>query len=311
MRAKSFNCVYASELLISDSGLLTTLALFYDKVSLPHPYDLDANAKPLIRWPFDKLDDLEIEQRHYRSWINANKELFNAGVLEVLPPPLEAQRDEPIDLAQRLLEELGSSLPYFTSSQVFSGKLALAMHALFSQTTDPEFITSRPGNTSTQHLQTVLATSLLEYQLPQLEKLHPEQILELREEVAPYKQGFIDYLSKMTDNVEQRLQSTANDANEAARRTVERVIIPEFNEFLAQELPHRVGWWAGLIQKTASTLSSVIKVVVTPWDMANYFDVAGNPFGLVEHFTDPMVERASNKHRAIQFINTIERVSGT
>ncbi|QYO63607.1 hypothetical protein [Leptolyngbya sp. 7M] len=64
-------------------------------MSLLHPYDLDANAKPLIRWPFDKLDDLEIEQRHYRSWINANKELFNAGVPEVLPPPLEAQRDEP------------------------------------------------------------------------------------------------------------------------------------------------------------------------------------------------------------------------
>lgn len=306
---RDFSCVYVSGLTVDDPGVLTTLTLFYDKVALPHPYDLDPEAKQLIRWPYDKLDDLEAEQRRYRSWIESNRELLQAGVLQILPPPLELQRDEPEDLAERLRSEIGSRQPYFTSSQVFSGQLAIAMHALFSETTDPELIMTRPGDTSTDHLRAVLATSLLEYRLPRLGELQPSQILELREEVVPYKLGFINYLSQMVDDVEHRLQATQADDRGAALRTVERKIAPELEEFLAQQLPRKVQWWAKLIRKSADTAKSVLKLIVTPWNVANYPDVVSGPAKITEHLAAATVERAGNKHRAFQFLGTVEKRS--
>lgn len=310
MSPRELRCVYASGLTIQDPDLLSSLALFYDKIWLPHPYDLDPQATPLMNWPFKKLDDLDWEQKRYASWKESNKELFDAGALEVMPPPVTIGVDDPDDLAQQLRDELGILYPHFSSSQVFSGRIALAAHALFSKTDDPEFVLSRPDDTSTAHLRSVLATSLLEYKIPRLGKLSAEQILKLREEVAQYKQGFVDYLNQMVDDVEDRLIKTGGDDREAAMRTIERKIVPEFDEFLARELPERVKWWSGLVKRAAASTKSVISVVLLPWNIANYPGVVENSAGIVEHIADRAVQQAKNQHRAFQLIGKIADRAG-
>jgi hypothetical protein len=191
-----FNCVFASGLTVEDRSLLSTLTLFYDKVYLPHPYDLDPEQKPLIRWPGKYWRDLELEQNRYRQWIETYRMFFDERVLEVLSPAIALDADRPADLAERLRDELGIQIPYFTRGLVFSGRLALSVHALYASTSAPEFLITSRENTSTSHLRSSLATMLLEYRLPQIRELEPEQILHLRDEVAPFKQGFINYLSQ-------------------------------------------------------------------------------------------------------------------
>ena len=113
MSPRELRCVYASGLTIQDPDLLSSLALFYDKIWLPHPYDLDPQAPHLMNWPFKKLDDLDWEQKRYASWKESNKELFDAGALEVMPPPVTIGVDDPDDLAQQLRDELGILYPHF------------------------------------------------------------------------------------------------------------------------------------------------------------------------------------------------------
>lgn len=304
---QSFECVYTSGVWVEDAELLGALCIFYDKVGLPHPYDLDPEASPLIRWPYDKLRDLETEQRRYTAWVGAHRELFDAGILEVLPPPLTPGADEPEDLAERLRGELGTQMPYFTSSQVLSGRLAVAMQALFANTAAPEFLMHRPGDTSTEHLRTILATSLLRYRLPTLGALAPERILELREEARPYKDGFIAYISSMVDDVEGRLTATHYDERAAAMRTIERRINPDLEEFLRRETAEKVEWWAHLTKSVASSAKTFLKVVFTPWNVLNYPDILSGPADTVETIAEEVSRRASNRHLALQLVGTLER----
>src|SRR5262245_44850165 len=197
MSHKPLNIVFASDLTIQDSSLLATLAIYYDKVYLPHAYDLDPDARPLIRWPTKHLDDLKSLQDSYARWKERWRLLFESGVLEVLPPVFKSEREEPTDIQERLLKELGIKVPFFGRSDVFNGRFALAMYALFAKTTDPEFLLRRPGVTDTDHLRDTLATSLIQYRLPQVGEMSPEQLLQIRSETKSDKEGFLYYLDEL------------------------------------------------------------------------------------------------------------------
>lgn len=300
------NVVYASALTIRNPTLLSTLALYYDTIYLPHPYDLDPEQKPLMRWPGKYWDSLEFEQSRYTHWKEPLHELFDAGVLELLPPPVPADGQSPQDLSERLREELGIKVPHFNKSVVFSGRLALAVHALYAQTKDPEFVQSRPGDTSIVHVKAILAQTLLEYRLPQIGALQPEQLLQARAEIAPYKQGFINYLSQMVDDVESRLPATSGDEREAARRTVERRIAPDLEEYLAQAMPEKISWWSGLIKRVAAGVGSVLSVAMKPWDLGHYPDVLETIADATGYVSDRAVVYASHRHRAFQYIGKLE-----
>jgi hypothetical protein len=299
------NCVYVSNLTIPDRGLLAALCLIHDQVLLPHPYELDSAAKPLMRGSMSYMDDLEISQRYYANWISAHRELFDAMAMAVLPPPLDVG-DAPGDLDQQLLDKLGRKVPKFGREDVLSGRLAIAMHALFARTPDLDFVLARPGDTSTSHLQTILARETLVRRVPHLPELVPEQIVELREITAPFKEGFHAYLSSLVDDVESRLGSTGGDEQEAASRTFARKIDHELKEHARQELPKKVEWWAKVAQRITGGVARVIGIVTTPWSASNYPELAGDAAGLIELGASGAVERASNPNQAFQFLGRIE-----
>jgi hypothetical protein len=310
MLSKPLNIVYVSGLTIEDPSLLATLAVVYDKVYLPHAYDLDPDARPLMRWPMKHMDDLELIQRGYKTWKDHWKALFESGVIEVLPPALHPEVGDPADLQARLLQELHISVPFFASSDVFSGRVALAVHAIFARTTDPEFLLSRPGVTDTSHLRDTLATSLIQYRIPKIGEMSPERLLRIRAETRVDREGFIYYLNQLVDNVESRLAAAAGDERVAALRTVERVILPELEEHLRQEKLRAEKTLARMLRLVATGVSTVVGVVLAPWDFKNYTGASELLLEGADARIETRLQQAANKHRAFQFMASIEGAHG-
>ncbi|MFC6047172.1 hypothetical protein ACFPYM_04915 [Methylobacterium hispanicum] len=130
----SENCTYIDGLMIDNPQTLTILSLLYDKISLPHPYDHDPNCEEIMRISFDNEGYREIERRWYRDWKKSNKELFDAGVLDVLPAPIAAQ-SLPRDIESMICLKLGPNKRRISTSDVLEGRVAIAMHALYAEGT--------------------------------------------------------------------------------------------------------------------------------------------------------------------------------
>ncbi len=296
-KRKPLNIVYTSDVIIRDPSLLATLAVFYDKVYLPCGYDLDPDAPTLVRWPMKHLDDLEMLQKGYTRW-KERWGLLEAGALEILAPAFQGDAGEPIDLQDRILNELGIRVPFFASSDVFEGRVALAVHALFARTDAPEFFLRKPGSTDTDHLRGILATSLIQYRLPLIGELAPEQLIRMREDAEQHKDAFICYLNTLCDDVEARLAATAGDEREAAKRAIERKVLNDLNveEHLAQ-------------QQFGSERPPV-SVAVAPWNFTNYTGMAELLRTNAAASTERILQQASVRHRAFQFLSTIEKTHG-
>lgn len=306
MMSSNRACVYASDAYIRNSSLLATLCLFYDKILLPYPYDLDPECRELMLWPFDYIDELEIHQKYYLDWKNTWNQLFAANIIQVLPPPVRAE-EEPVDLGERLRERLGIQLPYFTKSDTFDGHVAVAMHALFGKTDAPEFILSHPADTTTEHLASTLATTLIEYRMPKIGALDPEQIIQLREETAPIREEFILYLNTLVDDVEGRLTATEGDERKAALRTVKRRMEPELEEYLRRRVPEKIRWWSEIIRKISAATGEVLKCCVTRWSLKSVPGLAEKLASIPEDIAARISEQASNQHRAFQFLGSFEK----
>jgi hypothetical protein len=306
MAPSKFNIVYASGLTIQDSSLLTTLSVLYDGIYLPHAYDLDPEARPLIRWPMKHLDDLEMLQNRYSSWKERWKPLFETGVLNVLPAAFPFQNDEPPDLQERLLAELGIQVPFFGSSAVFEGRVALAMHALFAKTKDPEFLLRKPGATDTDHLRNALAVSLVQSRLPMIRAMTPEEILRIRNETQPYREELVLYLNQLVDDVEVRLKATGGDECEAAKRTVERKIVPEFEEYLRQRNLEAEKALVGMLKHVAKGVEVAWGILMAPWNFRHYTEASKLLLDVADSSNEKKLQQASNKHRAFQFLASLE-----
>jgi len=310
MPNKPLNIVYASDLTIQDPSLLATLAVIYDKVYVPHAYDLDPDARPLMRWPMKHMDDLGLIQRGYKSWKDRWKLLFESGVIEVLPPAFHSEGEELPDLQARLLKELNIKVPFFGSSDVFNGRVALAMHAIFTRTTDPEFLLNSPGATDTNHLRGTLATSLIQYRIPKISEMPPAQLMQVRADIKSDREGFIYYLNALVDDVERRLSATAGDERVAARRTVERKIIPELEEHLRQEKLRAEKTLVKILKFAAKGADAVLGVFLAPWNFKNYKGVSELLLDVADAQIEKKLQQAANKHRAFQFMASIERAQG-
>jgi hypothetical protein len=118
MGKNNLTCIYTDGITISDLSMLSTLTLFYDEVYLPHPYDLDPEAEPLMRWPFKYMDKLEWEQKKYLAWIDSVRELFDAGILTVFPAPIPAN-NLPENFNDEFVKMTNFHSNYYSSSMVF------------------------------------------------------------------------------------------------------------------------------------------------------------------------------------------------
>jgi hypothetical protein len=276
-------------------------------VLLPHPYDIDPEAKELMNWWMDDYHYLDIERRTYTDWKAKHSKLFKCGALEVLPPPIKTD-DVPGNVNDLLRAKLGIKSSFLARSHALEGRVAIAMHALFSNTTVPEFAFLSPSNTTTDHLRAALATQTLSVQFKKFPNhIAPEQIVELREKTAKFKEGFKAYLTSLVDDVEDRLPATDYDEQEAALRTYQRKIEPDLEEYLRRGFSREVSWWSQVVEHFSSGSESIVKIVGTPWDLGNYAKLAGDVAKLLRDAADRASERRSNKHLAYQFIAATRR----
>src|SRR5207249_1171416 len=110
----------------------------------------------------------------------------------------------------------------------------LLSHIFCPHKPSPELFISDQTDTRTSHLAFVLVQLLFQYQVPQIGTPNVEQILEVRDYLKDTKEGFTYYIHEMTDDVEQRLKGGNLYEIEAARKTFERKILPQYEEFRRQ-----------------------------------------------------------------------------
>jgi len=298
-------CTYVDDLTIGDPRLLSTLCLLYDKVFLPHPYDHDASFEAAFSISFENERYREVERRWYSEWKTRNGALFGVGALEVLASPVSISQ-MPQNVEDLICSQLGGGRKRLATSDVLQGRTAIALHALFAKPPAPEFATARPA--STVGLTTVLAESVVEQRAPFLTSLSPDQLCQIREQVAPFREGFRLYLQSLADDVEHRIDADLT-APEAARLTFERKIEPELLEYFRRELPTRISWWASVVSAMASGVGNVLAIAAKPWSIDGYPKLAEGMANFAVKLSDHRAAELSNNHQAYQFIGHVERAS--
>jgi hypothetical protein len=148
----------------------------------------------------------------------------------------------------------GIHVPYSVGVTEDIENLSLALHAAYARKVDPELFISDPADTATSRLAGFLVRSLFKYRIPQLQALTAEQILEVRDYIKDTKEGFVDYIFEMVDDVEARLKSGEKSEEEAARKTVERKLGPRYDEMRRQLKSKKIGFWATYWQLEQSSL---------------------------------------------------------
>jgi hypothetical protein len=147
--------------------------------------------------------------------------------------------------------------------------------------------------------------------VPQLNALHPEQILEIRELVQETKEGFVDYIFEAVDDVEARLISGSVTEVEAAQKTVERKLLPKYHEFQRQLQAQRGGFWSEVL----AAGSTLLQIDATPWTPKFYGQIIEAFFGPLGNIAEAEAEARSNANQAYQYLATLaagppEKVTG-
>jgi hypothetical protein len=325
-RARPFSCVYASRLSIPPDDL-ATLAVFFDEIWLPYPYDVDPEAIGLPG--FEDSEGvglgtffLHTIREEFRAWKENAAPLFNEGVLRTLPPPVQTSDAWPAHFLHQLHKSgMGEGFGFGTTREelldgkirhwdIALGKPALATYAAFSPKPAPElFLESRMVKgrdtgleTSTPRLATFLARSLFQYQIPQLAPLPADEILEVRNLLAQEKEGFVAYLYSLVDDVEKRAREGHDWEDAASLAVVERKVIPEYVQFRRVLESKKSGFWAKVLEAGGKFM----QIDASPWTPKFYW-------GLFEAFSNSIEARTkleedarSNAGHAFQYLAKLE-----
>jgi hypothetical protein len=226
---------------IKRRDLLNSLCLFFDRVYLPYPHifefwegarlfifaddgyghvRLTTPRRGVTSVTFSELDKL---QETYSAWAESYDPLFEAGFIKHLPAPSglfgsyeslakilsyiygsveESRDDNPI---VRMLNEL-------KIRDVIEGKFDVALHLLTATKPAPEIFVGTHREYKTAPLAGLLANSVFSLAIPQIEKLTPDQVIDLREKVDRHREGFRDHLIELVDDMETRLRVEDTDA---------------------------------------------------------------------------------------------------
>ena len=240
----NLSVTYSSHLIPTDIEM-ATLTTFYDQVWLPHPCDLSPYGAKNVASLYRELQgenfiipDLQKAQVLYAQKLEKWKLLIEEGILKIMP---QFHRFESITNTnnhislndyfgwfKRLKEskELVKDVQHLES-------LVLAMHRLDAKKIHPEIFVTDSKDTSTLRLSGLLNHATLAARIPMLNTLNAQQILDIKVQLKPTRSGYINYLSQLTDDIEQRLESRDYSEFIAAQKTAERRIIPEYNNYVA------------------------------------------------------------------------------
>lgn len=308
MTSEKLSIVYTDGLKIEDPSLLSTLALFYDEVVLPHPYDLDPECNALIRWPFKYMDDLEYEQKRYLSWRKGLHELFDENLIKVLPPPIPAN-DIPDDFNEKFSQMTGFNKNYYSPSMVFDGHLALTVHALFNKSAINEWSLNRKEEELEVYSDQILQ-KWINIEFPMVKELKPQEILELREKLSPLRKGAKLYINSKLTKLYEILNNVDHDTSKAIDILVKGEIKPEISDLENKRFMESLELIASSIKTTAGVAKDIISMVIQPWDWRNYpglFEKFGEGFeNLFGHYKD----YHSKENRALQFVGRLKKYKG-
>jgi hypothetical protein len=284
---RKLSITYSSGICIRKPEVFATLAVFYDQIWLPHPYGFEWGA------------------------------LFIQGILQTLSPPIPpgnllADFKTVKADCQRALSQLYGKLdaaseglhpPYNMGVTKELEDVLLGLHAAYAKKLGPELFISDPADITTSRLAGLLVRSLFEYRLPQLPALTAEQILEVRDYIKDTREGFIDYIFELTDDVEARLRSGDKSEEEAVCKTVERKLLSLYNEMRRQLAAKRTGFWAQLSEAGANFLT----IDAVPWTPELYGDLFERLLGSQDEIAQAKAEAQANASQAFQYLARLSR----
>jgi hypothetical protein len=208
-----------------------------------------------------------------------------------------------VNAIKRFMDEGDPDVIAGEMSLDFISPFLTAIHRIRSDKPCPELFISDPSDTRTEHLAGFLVHSLFQYKVLQLQALNAEQILEIRGYLKDTKEGFTYYINQMTDDVEQRMKSGNFSEMEASQKTIERKILPLYEEFRRQLAAKKTGYWANVLSASAEFL----KVDAAPWTPKFYGEVL-KWLGVALNLTAKDEEALlTNQNQAFQYLATLER----
>ncbi|MEH6433476.1 hypothetical protein [Massilia sp. DD77] len=306
-----------SSRLIPTKDEMASLTVFYDQIWLPHPCDLSPRGTKNLASVFRQIaganyeiPNLQAARDRYAAACGVWQPLFDAGILKIMPPfeilaGLLGDNDtisltDYADWHMRLPKEASR----FERGVSQLESLILALHRLDAKKTHPELFISNPNDKSTARLSGFLNQAIVAARIPMLATLDANQILDLRESVNQAKDGYRQYLYQLTDDLEQRLSSGDKTEVEAARKTAERKIIPEYANYVRQLKALEIGFGARILEAGGKFL----QIDAAPWTPKFWG-------AILECFSAAIATTAehdkeiylSNEKQAFHYLATIER----
>jgi len=324
--------MYNSGVHIADRQMLATLAVFYDKIWLPHLQSTHVPMAEFVKsapglW---KLKTIEIEGMsllddvgkswsvdHFTNdWNERHKLLFADGVLSRLPPP---PPDRKIALERELGWSAGSILPELDliledvpglRPTYADGRQAIVvwqdhlLHMIRQDVNKPAVFLLADQAGRREVAKSALAESILSFSLPRLAKLTPEEILEVRHITANNREGFMAHLQGLSGALDGLLKDGADQrlVSETAADIVQTKFAPDFLEFKRQLGSARVG----RARRILDPASKVLEISSGPTSPKFWYDLIRAAYLTVSGAAENRKEDKTNKALAFNFVRKLE-----
>lgn len=330
--------VWSSDLIIWDESYLSTLCVFYDEVLLPAVTNLDGmyefrkkiefetgeetyylgQKTPVLYDDPDRNMPIRAEFIHME-WEKRNNVLFKEGVIKRLQVPQDIDilnfiNDSLYREVKGLLKDLFMDFPdALRSEHEIDGSFFFwkdhIIHLLRTDINEPCLFAIKQQQIHREVIKSLIALKSFNYLLPKLSKLHPEQILEVRREVATNREGFSFHLQSLSYEVETRIKEgdSIEEIKRYASSVAETKLIPDFIEFKRQIESKRAGFWGKVLDK-ASSIAEIDATIFSPKFFADLIKIFG--LTLLTRISEKEGE-LSNKGQTFKLIHTIERKIGT
>lgn len=325
--------MYNSGVHVADRKMLATLAVFYDRIWLPHVGSASVEMAEFVesapgQW---RLDTVEIEgtsfidadgkswsiDRFTNDWNERHDALFEADVLCRLPPP---PRDRRIALIRELGWPAGSILPELDliledipglRPSYADGRKAIMvwqdhlLHMLRRDINKPALFLLADQAGRREAAKSVLAESVLSFSLPRLTELTPEEILEVRRVTADNREGFMAHLQGLSGALDKLLKDGADqrELSETAGDVIQTKFVPDFLEFKRQLGSVRVG----KAKRILDPASKVLEISSSPWSPKFWYDLVRAAYFTVSGAAENRKEDKTNKALAFNFIRKLEQ----
>jgi hypothetical protein len=325
--------VYNSGLNVWGSSHLSTLAIFYDQVFLP--WTTRASCGELVGFARSKgktgdyrletiFVTLKFTDRNGREWIahdfaldweQKHKILFQEKVLARVPPTSAPAVNESgwfNNTSINKLADLLLDVPHVLhatggdSERIFVWQDHLK-HLLRTDIGERAVFLARPAASQRERYKALMAHAVFRFMLPQLQELHPEQILEVRNLVKDTREGFAMHLQALSSDVEKQVKAGASlpDIRAYAESIVETQLIPGFSEYRRQLAAKRAGFW----REVLDPLGKIVQIDAAPWTPKFYGELLRALGITLLTGAEDQQDRLSNRTQAFQFMKTIDEWS--